>query len=71
MDRPANDGEFKWNLSANEFPPLPVVVPIPVIIPENPFTFAADIPDIFSYIGSGSGTITFGGYREVYPRRGW
>ena len=67
MDRPANDWEFKilmWNLSANGFPPPPVEVVIPVIIPENPLT-VDDIVVMFSYIGSGSGAITFGGFGDV------
>ena len=50
---------LKKNLSANGWPPVPVVVVIPVIIPVNPSTLL--IPVIFSVSNVGNSTITCGG----------
>ena len=68
MLRPVNEVEFKKNLIANGFPEVPVVVEIPVIIPENPSTVSISI--IFSYETLGVGARTNGGFEVVYPNPG-
>ena len=58
---------LRKNLSASGCPPDPEVVPIPVTIPENPFTNS--IFSKISYLLSGNATNSLGSV--VYPNPGF
>lgn len=62
--------EFKKNLIASGCPDVPVVVVIPVIIPENPIISELLIFVIVSIFGDGDSTITLGGLEAKYPSPG-